>query len=460
MRRLLAAEARRGRLLLAAVLSYLVLAAPPGCSPDEIPRGPNIVLISADTLRADHLGCYGYDRSTSPNIDRLASAATLYRKCFSTSPWTVPSHASMFTGKLPFEHGAHSIDPPHPMGDVYPLGLDNLTLAEALQEEGYRTGAFVSNWAYMFPQLQLNQGFDTYHLDGVYADQLNLPIFQWLDQRDKRPFFLFINYIDTHRPYNVRPRPGLLDAPPVQDRGELLDQLIAEVLPATGPVPEDLARKVIDQYDTSISNLDEQLGKLLDKLEETGVLDNTIIVFTSDHGEYFGEHHLVEHSKDIYQEAIWVPLIVRKPGQTAGEVVDELASSTDIPALIDSLFEGERAVRFRRYFPDEPGRHPVVAQNYYTRPKDLYNKQYGHRFWRVRSAVFEWPFKLIRSSDGNHELFDLEQDPREANNLYLTNQEMAKKLERRLGQVERTRKHYKFTGAPNQQYSEEQLRRM
>ena len=366
----------------------------------------------------------------------------------------------MFTGKLPFEHGAHSVDPPHPKGDVYPLGLDNLTLAEALKDEGYRTGAFVSNWAYLAPQFQFNQGFDTYHVDGVYAERLNVPIFQWLDEQDERPFFLFVNYIDTHRPYNVRPRPGLLDAPPVQDRGALLNQLIAAVLPATGPVPEDLVRKVIDQYDTSISNMDEHLGKLLDRLEEQGVLDNTVIVFTSDHGEYFGEHHLVEHSKDIYQEAIWVPLIVKHPGQTDGRVEEDLTSSTDIPALIHTLFKGDRAVRFQRLFPDEPGRHPVVTQNYYTRPKDLYNKQYGHRFNRKRSAVFEWPYKLIRSSDGNHELFDLDQDPREADNLYQTNGELAKKLELRLGQVERSRKHYKFTGAPQQQYSEEQLRRL
>jgi len=441
-------------------LAALLCCALAACGGGERPAGPNVILISIDTLRADHLGCYGHSRNTSPQLDRLAAGATLYRRSFASSPWTIPSHASMFTGKLPFEHGAHSIDPPDPRGDVYPLGLDNLTLAEALADEGYDTGAFIANWAYLVPELQLNQGFQTYEVHNEHAGRLNQRIFRWLTQKAEAPFFLFINYIDTHRPYNVRPRPGLLDQPVVEDGGQLLDQLMEQVLPGRGPIPADLVKRVKDQYDTSIANLDEALGALLERLRRMELLDSTLIVITSDHGEYFGEHHLVEHSKDIYQEAVWVPLIVRAPGQTEGREVDEPVSSTDVPALIYAHFEGERAARFRKAFPDRPGEHPVVTQNYYTRPKDLYHKTWGQRFMRVRTAIYDWPLKLIRSSDGHHELYDLEADPREADNLYARRTELAARLFERLEQVEASRPRYQFTGSPEQRYSPEQLQRL
>ena len=441
-------------------LAALMFCSLTGCGKGDRPAGPNVILISIDTLRADHLGSYGHSRNTSPELDRLAASATLYRRCYSSSPWTIPSHASLFTGKLPFEHGAHSVDPPQPRGDVYPLGLDNLTLAEALKNEGYSTGAFVANWAYLIPALQLNQGFQTYEVRNEYADRLNQRVFNWLAQKAEEPFFLFVNYIDTHRPYNVRLRPGLLEQPVVQDRGQLLDQLIEKVLPGTGNPPSGLIESIKDQYDTSIANLDEQIGVLLKRLESTQLLDSTLIVITSDHGEYFGEHHLVEHSKDLYQEAVWVPLIVREPGQKEGRVVEEPVSSTDLPALVYSQFEGERRRRFEKYFPDQPGRHPVVTQNYYTRPKDLYNPTWGQRFMRVRTAIYDWPHKLIRSSDGKHELYDLEADPQESRNLHVEQAELAAKLTERLDQVEASRPHYQFTGSAEQRYSEEQLRRL
>lgn len=403
------------------------------------PAKPNIVLITLDTLRADHLGCYGYTRDTSPRIDAFAGRATLYTRSRAVAPWTIPTHASLFTGKLPFEHGAHTFKVARPRNNVNPLARRHLTLAEALQSEGYETGAFVANWAYMSTRWQLDQGFTTYHHEYAYAGKLNRHIFKWVDAHRAGPFFLFINYIDTHRPYNTTPRPGLLDRPVVRDQGQLLDLLISKVMPGHGPIPHALVRKVVDQYDTAIANVDEQFGALLDKLETMGVYDNTVIVVTSDHGEFLGEHHLVEHSKDVYEEVLWVPLIIKYPGQRAGEVRDTLVSSTDIPRLVLSQFPPDLAERYAALFPDAPGNHEVLSENYYTRTKDLFHRKWGHRFDRVRTVLYAWPYKYIRSSDGLHELFNLADDPGESKNLLRVQAGIAKALAQRLEQFQSSR---------------------
>jgi arylsulfatase A-like enzyme len=193
-------------------------------------------------------------------------------------------------------------------------------------------------------------------------------------------------------------------------------------------VPQELARKVIDQYDTAIANLDEQVGALLDRLRDKGLADETIVVITSDHGEYFGTHHLVAHSKDVYQGALRVPLLIRGPGPGEPAVDDIPVAANDLPSLILSRLPASYRDRWPGAFPDSPGNHPVIAENYYTRRKDLFHPVWGDRFWRIRRAVFEWPYKLILSSDGNHELYDLEQDAAESNNLIDEEPALAERL--------------------------------
>jgi arylsulfatase A-like enzyme len=387
-----------------------------------------VILIVFDALRADHLGCYGYARQTSPRIDAFARTATLYTRAFSSSPWTVPTHASLFTGKPPLLHGARTFRVERPRSNVNPLHQDQHTLAEALQGDGYRTGAFVANRAYLAERWQLNQGFETYHVEQAYADRVNQLVFEWLAADHARPFFLFINYMDTHRPYNARPRPGLLAAPPVNDGGKLLNELVRRVMPGTDPVPTELAQKVIDQYDTAIAHVDEQVGHLLDHLSQTGLDRNTVVVLTSDHGEYFGEHHLVEHGKDVYQEALWVPLLVRGPGQREAEVDDRIVTSEDVPHLILRRFPEADRRRHAEAFPAAPGNHAPIVENYFARHKDLFHPVWGRRFWRVRRSVFDWPFKYIASTDGRHELYNLENDPLESKNLIDNHPEVARRL--------------------------------
>jgi len=154
---------------------------------------PNVIFIVPDTLRADHLGCYGYKRNTSPTTDAFAKKAILYTRAFASSPWTVPTHASFFTGRYPFEHGAHTFKVAKPKNNVNSLHKKSLTLAEVFKEEGYDTAAFVANAAYLSTRWQLNQGFDTYHVGRVRAATLNKHIFEWLDIHAENHFFLFIN---------------------------------------------------------------------------------------------------------------------------------------------------------------------------------------------------------------------------------------------------------------------------
>ena len=417
-------------------LRVLLTFAAASCSvaPPEDRTLPNVILITFDTLRADHLDCYGYGRAVSPHIDEFARTATLYSRAMASSPWTVPTHSSLFTGKNPFEHGAHTFKVDTWMNNVSPLASSHLTLAEAFQQESYTTAAFVANAGFLGPRWQMNQGFETYHVERVESPMLNRRIFDWLESLEERPFFLFINYIDTHRPYNTTPRPGLLKEPAVRDRAALLDALIDAVMGGDGTIPPALAQKVIDQYDTAIANVDEQFGELTALLKKLGLYENSTIVITSDHGEFFGEHQLVEHSKDVYQEGIWVPLIVKSAGQKQGKIVETLTSSTDVPGLIFSDFSSDIRARYLKDFGDVPGNHPVVSENYYSRLNDLFNPTWGDRFNRVRTAIYEWPHKFIHSSDGHHELYDLMGDPGEKKNLLTELPEVAQRLSRALEQ--------------------------
>ncbi|MGD8413905.1 MAG: sulfatase [Candidatus Latescibacterota bacterium] len=398
---------------------------------DEAPTSPpNVILITMDTMRADHMSCYGYERPTSPHMDALADSATFYTRAMATSPWTIPSHASLFTGRDPFQHGAHTLKAVGRTQQINLLWGGFVTLAEALAGEGFATGAFVANDGMLAPRWNLNQGFETYHVERTPAERLNVHVFSWLDSIGStgKPFFLFVNYMDTHKVYNTKPRPGFLEHPAVQDGGQLVDELYDKVMPGSGPIPRDLVQKVIDQYDTAVANLDEEIGVLLDDLRRRGIYDNTMIVLTSDHGEYFAEHYLVEHSKDVYQEALWVPLIVKNPSQRQGRVDDRLITSSDIPHIVFLQFPQNVAKRNLVHFPNAPGNHPPVVENYYTRARDLFNPVWGKRFDRVRMVVYDWPYKYIHSSDGASELYHLEYDEKEAINLIDKNGERAQAM--------------------------------
>ena len=398
-----------------------------------------MILITLDTLRADHLGCYGYERPTTPFLDAFAERATRYSNARSTSPWTLPSHASLLTGLYPFEHGALTRKPREvggrPLEQVTPLADTHTTMAEFLGGVGYETGAFVANQVYLSKNYRLDQGFDHYIVHRARWNEINERAQAWLERRsNEKPFFLFLNYMDVHRPYNTTPlQDGRLTASQ-ENSAQLLDQLYMAVMPGDGAVPQPLVDKIIDQYNLALANLDLGLQSLIAYLERHDLYDNTVIVITSDHGEYFGEKHLVEHSKDIYEPGVRVPLFVKLPGQTSGAVVDEAISGVDVPRLIFSGFPNGLQQRAGDTFPYAPGQHPVLTENHFTRLKDLV-QPWGKRFQRERCSLHVDEYKFIQTSPasaGGPELYDLASDPGETNNLVVDEPELARAFEEQL----------------------------
>ncbi|MBM3987180.1 MAG: sulfatase [Planctomycetes bacterium] len=404
----------------ALLLCASLAVAAPSCAEPEM--APNVVLLVLDTVRADHLSAYGYSRPTSPRLAALCERADRYALARSTAPWTLPSHASLFTGKFPFQHLADAELVDAVFNDARPLSEEELTLAEALAAEGYATAAFAANRGYVNERMGLTQGFATFVNErhpGVGMSEL---AHAWVKARPQgQPFFLFVNYMDAHRPYNVAPVDGPNEAalPPASEENPsaLLDALYEQVYGADAPPDPALVRKAIDAYDRGIANADRGAGELLARLEQDGLLDGALVIVTADHGEYLGEHDLVEHSKDVYEPALRVPLIVKRPGQSRGRVIEEPASIADVPGLV--LAELPEAVRAKHagQFPGQAGVRGLFAEINYSRGKDM-AAPWGERFLRERSALYLERWKVIRSSDGKHELYDLASDPREERNLF------------------------------------------
>lgn len=289
-----------------------------GCGSSASNEAKNLVFISIDTLRADHLACYGHRSADTPNMDRLAATGARFEHCTSSCPLTLPSHATMMTGTYPFVHGAR-------INLVFDLAEENLTLAEILQDVGYATHAEVAA-AVLERSSGFAQGFDSYNdsfvaeqiVANTQEDQLVLADPQrfagevtdaalaFLDSRagNEHPFFLFVHYFDPHRPY---------EAPPPYDRYE-------------------------DGYLAEIAYTDTELGRLLDALDASAFADSTLVVLTSDHGEARHEHNEVSHGNFLYESTIAVPLIMSGPGVPRASTVGAPVGLVDVfPTLLELL---------------------------------------------------------------------------------------------------------------------------
>jgi arylsulfatase A-like enzyme len=354
----------------------------------------------------------------------------------------------MLTGLYPFHHGAEARRDPETgeIHDAVPLRRDLATLAEALGRVGYQTAAVVANGGYLRVDFGLDRGFEQYSEkpksdgDPRRGPDVNASAIAILERRDRaRPFFLLLNYMDAHRPYNVGPLPperaARLPQPDPMKPSALLDELVMAVLEEEDPPEPELVERVVTQYDYGIAHGDLAIEGLVDWLEQAGEWQDTLLIVTSDHGEYLGEHDLVEHSKDIYEEGLRVPLVVRRPGQRKGRVIEEPISLVEIPCLVLGELPASARARLEGTFPCGAGADRSFAELRYTRSKDL-RAHYGARFRRERTAMYFGPWKLLRSTDGEHELYDLEQDPRETTNLFRVGEDLSQRL---LGEVEAVR---------------------
>ena len=358
----------------------------------------NLLLVSIDSLRADHLGCYGYPRKTSPNIDALAEEGILFRNMISATSWTLPAHMSIFTAEDISTHGV--------AGDGRSLSESIPTLPEVLRKAGYRSAAFCSS-PYMNPAFGFSRGFDTYHnidldregftdtltppreqRDGVHEDitspRITKLAVDWLEKHSRRPFFLFLHLWDVHYDY-IPPAPYDKKFDP-DYRGTITgkDYMHNDRISA-GMAPRDLEH-VISLYDGEIAYTDHYLGLIIRKLKELGVYDRTLIVVTADHGDEFFEHGNKGHRVTLFDEVIRVPLVIKLPGQSArGRKIEAQARSIDIAPTILDVFGLEKPASFQGKSLLLPGSRrpryafselaPVLQSLRTNRYKMLYNRE-------------------------------------------------------------------------------------
>ncbi len=414
----------------------LLLSLPLGlaaCRAPEAARKPNVLMIVVDTLRWDHVGCYGYSRDTTPAIDRLAADAVRFERAYSTAPWTIPAVASMITGLYPSHHTAISFDRELP-GEID-------TLAEILRREGYATAGIISHSA-IDSSHNFDQGFDIFlESEARGHDYASTPgvTEQAVEQlaalsSSDAPFFLFVHYFDPH--YNYQPHPEIGFAAPSAGRlsGE---EPMADLRQMEQELTQDETRFLLDLYDEEIRFTDAGIGRLLDRLTDLGQLENTIIVFTSDHGEGFLDHAHLGHTRSLYEELVRVPLIVRDPsGIRPGRVVQRPVSVVSLtPTLldlvgIDTASFGFQAgsLRAELYGEDGVGTQQIFCE------VDFVPIRKGRIVLELhKRTVIEERHKLIRDeTSGLVEVYDLEVDPAEVGDLRESRPELVLELSRSL----------------------------
>ncbi len=454
-----------------------------------VPQGvPNVLLIVLDTVRADRLSLYGYGRSTSPNLERLARRGVRFDAALATASWTLPSHASMFTGRWFHELSA---------GWMTPLDSTFPTLAEFLGSHGYATAGFAANTLYCAYDSGLDRGFTHYEdhvppdfsfamfgyadltkriaarLDGVrrfarsllhrdlewpfidrlspgrrkHGDLVNRQFLTWLSDREQpqRPFFAFLNYFDAHEAYvlprGVKPR-FKLDSENGTDLSFLHDTLDFHNL------SEKQLAIASTAYDSCLAYLDDCLGSLVDELDRRGVLDNTLMIITADHGESFGVNGQFSHGGSLYRAETHVPLLILLPSRDRGsQVVSEPVSLRDLPATIvdelnmasDSPFPGRSLARYWNpsSLPGEPREStPPLSEIGLPYPDPSSTKTRVARGPLAALKISKYTL-IYNYGDRSEELYDRERDPQELHNLAAEQAmiPMVKKMEETLNQL-------------------------
>lgn len=458
--------------------------------PDSV-DSPNIILIVMDTVRADHLSVYGYDQDTTPYLRNFADNATLYTQAIAPSNMTLSTHASIFTGLYSRKHGAHFAFPHYPTGR--PLQDKYYTMAEMLSEKGYFTSGVIGNVIYLTLYHGLNQGFQyldarnripllgqtqpyylkqvirniflnvfplsTFELKWRRAEHLNNGAFDILQKvkEGNKPFFLFLNYMDAHWPY-LPPSPFDSRYPGKVRRltTENFRKIKDEVMNFERDISEMESRHLISQYDGGIAYIDFHIWKLIERLKELGLYENTLLIITSDHGEVFGERNIVEHSFTVYQDEVHVPLIIKYPNNNQGHIVDDVVSLVDLMPTIFELLGDEipEELQGNSLLKIETGNPGTVLSESFI--GDFTVKHYGRRF-QPEWAIFSGSSKFIRSAAGKREFYDLSKDPNETRNLFNKDHNDSEKLEKSLNEWLKT---VKEESGPPVDYDRKRIERL
>ena len=399
------------------VVVLMALTALPAAAQTSAKPALNVVLITIDTLRADHVGCYGYKQIKTPNIDGLAADGARFERAFAVVPVTLPSHTTMLTGTYPMLSGMHDFSG-NKLSPLQP------TLASVLKQAGYQTGAVIAA-AVLDSRFGLNQGFDFYYdhfdfnrLDEANLDQMERPgnvvadvALDWLAKNSQNKFFLWVHLYDPHFPY----RP-----------------------------PEPYSREYAAQpYDGEIAFADEQVGRLLRFLKEKGIYRNTVIVLCGDHGESLGEHGEKTHGFFIYNATMHVPLIIRLPENAAARVVADPVSLVDLmPTVlgavgleIPSQVQGRSLLPQLRDLRDHDDLHgdDLHHDDQAGRDRVLYGETYLPRLhfnWSELRGSENTKYHFIDAP--RPELYDLAKDPGEVHNLFTEKKAVSEEMRAKL----------------------------
>jgi len=428
-------------------------------SASEVPSGhrPNIVLITMDTVRADHLSAYGYKRDTTPNLARLSEKGVLFENAISASSWTLPSLSAIYTGLLPHQSGANAFRPLNPGWK---------TVESVLGHHGYATAGFNANYYYGESGWGLGSGFGMYdddrttllynlsrmlvgraavqpiyqnldRYDAFYrrdAAKLNADVFRWLRHRPaSRPFYIYINYFDAHSPY--------LPPAPYNHRFGRLPESVVRRWSAKGgfrprhPLPAADRQALIDGYDNSLAYLDSQIGRLVKFLKSTPAGKDTIFLISADHGEAFGEHGAYQHGNDLHREEIHVPLIAYGAGIPAGKRIAPPVANRELFATAIDLALGNEVplhpyslARFWQTDSPQQIAQPVVSE--------LSASLSEQDAAGISLTTAHWHY--ILTTKGDRFLYNWETDPAEKDNLSASaqGQPVVARLNSRLKEIE------------------------
>ncbi len=396
------------------------------------PDGPNIIIIVADALRADHLGCYGYTKPTSPNIDKFASESLLFKNAWANASWTKPSMGSLFTSLFPHEHGFFFL--------ADKLSSTNLTLTELFRNMDYKTIAFQTN-PVLFKEHNFHQGFESYLELPPDKGKIVVDRFKdWLKNHNKKPFFAYLHFMTTHIPYESPEELSQIIG--INNNEGTFIRLLTQL-----NLQKIKKESVIELYDRAIEELDWYLCDVLETLNKFDLKEKTIIIFTSDHGEELWDHGSFEHGHCLYNEVIKIPLIIHYPKAGHGLTIERNVQLKEIGPIIISLakdnfsqleflfsdknkskgiLDQSRSVIFSEGIQYGPEKNSVVMDKW----KLIYHTgiKYKGSFELFGNTYGELTKLLFSEDKQGFELYDLAKDPYEKNNLIANYPEVGKEL--------------------------------
>lgn len=416
------------------------------------PQHLNLLLISVDTLRPDHMGIYGYMKNTTPNIDKWAKNATVFTNVSTVVPLTAPSFSALMTGLTPFNTRIFK-------NYTTPISPNTKTLSSILKENGYSTAVFTPG-GLASPESGLDQGFDeiyTQHYKFFYNDENGLERYQqdnrekyeqlikqagdWLSNNapssDKK-FFLWIHLLDPHAPYfppddlKCKFNQKYCDTILGKSLDELDEERARYQMCQDEKVPQDVIERMETLYDGGVAYSDRLVGKILDKLKQTGLDKNTLVILYGDHGEGFDHNYYFNHRKVLYDSSIKIPLIIKLPQINSGKKTNRLIDNTDIaPTILDLLGIGLKGLRIDgKSFSNELLR---FAKN--EKKEFIYSTNNTLDKFSISDGRYKYIYSLPEScllEMRTEELYDTKTDPKEIKNIAMSKINIKDRLKSKL----------------------------